>query len=497
MSEQIKFGALLSYGTIVFSVVAGIIYTPWLVSEIGMSEYGIYVLAMSVLTYFSFDFGLGEAVARYVAKYRSQGEHKKISALLGLTAKIYFLGNLLVLLGLIVFYFFIDGFFTELSLQEVSTFKEIYIVSGFFIVVSFQFLPINGVLLAYEKFVLLKSLDLFVKVSTIMLMVVAILLGHKVFALVTINILIGSVVIIFKVIYLIRYTPVGISFTSTEPGLLKDMAGFTGWTTLTLLAQRLLMSLAPTILAVYSGSQQIAIFAIGMLIEGYVWTFANALNGLFLARVTGLASEQNGVDKITRLMVVVGRMQLILISSLCIGLVFFGAEFINLWMGNGFSESYIVMLLLVLPTIISVTQQIASTHLVVNNKIRLQSILFMISSAFGLSISLFLVEDLGAIGVATGIMIATILGKIVVPNFIFNKYLDINLIYFFKETYFKLAIPLLLSISTAWVISVSIPESNFILFVIKSLLFLFAYGVIIWLLGINKEEKNQLAKLFQ
>lgn len=64
-SKQIKLGALISYFAIAFNIVAGLIYTPWMISKIGQSNYGLYTLATSVISMFVMDFGMGAAVTRF------------------------------------------------------------------------------------------------------------------------------------------------------------------------------------------------------------------------------------------------------------------------------------------------------------------------------------------------------------------------------------------------------------------------------------------------
>ena len=89
-SKQIKYGAILSYLSIVLNVVAGLIYTPWMVKIIGQSDYGLYTLAYSLISLFLIDFGLSSATARYVSKYHAEGNEKKVNDFLGVIYKLYF-----------------------------------------------------------------------------------------------------------------------------------------------------------------------------------------------------------------------------------------------------------------------------------------------------------------------------------------------------------------------------------------------------------------------
>ena len=81
--KQIRIGALISYFSIIFNILAGFIYTPWMISQIGKSDYGLYTLAHSLISLFLVDFGLGQAVSRYISKYHAEGDEEKVNSFLG------------------------------------------------------------------------------------------------------------------------------------------------------------------------------------------------------------------------------------------------------------------------------------------------------------------------------------------------------------------------------------------------------------------------------
>lgn len=74
--SQLKIGAIITYLSIAFNIIAGLIYTPWMVDQIGQSDYGIYTLANSLISLFLIDFGLSSATSRFVAKYRAENDEK-------------------------------------------------------------------------------------------------------------------------------------------------------------------------------------------------------------------------------------------------------------------------------------------------------------------------------------------------------------------------------------------------------------------------------------
>ena len=97
-------GAMISYIAIIFNVVLGILYTPWMVGKIGQSSYALYTIANSVISIFMIDFGLSAAVSRFVAKYRAENEDSKSNKLLGSVTILYILIDILIFIILMVIY---------------------------------------------------------------------------------------------------------------------------------------------------------------------------------------------------------------------------------------------------------------------------------------------------------------------------------------------------------------------------------------------------------
>lgn len=489
-TNQIKMGALISYFAIAFSILAGILYTPWMIKVIGNSDYGLYILVTSFLSYFVMDFGLGQTIARYIAKYRTENNQEKINQLLGLTTKFYLFINALLFIILIVLYFLINHIFLELDVSEIAKFKKIYIVAGAFSLFSFPFLTLDGILIAYERFVILKLCDAISKIGIVIFMVAALLLGYHLFALVLINAVVGFLIIIVKCVYLFKFTPVKIHLKYRDKSVLKELLKFSFWVFIIGIAQRLLINIAPTILGILSGTTQIAIFSIGIIIEGYTWTFAHALNGLFMAKVTQLDSKKNNLHEVTNLMIRVGRVQLFLMGLLLIGLIVLGKDFILLWMGNDFKISYYVAVLLILPGFVTLTQEIGYTYLFVVNELRYRAVMFVFASILSVVISFILAPEYGAVGCAIGIFVATILCHVIGMNYVYWKVIKLEIPRFFKECYLSMLLPLVATLFLGIVLNHFVSQISVVMFIIKVLSISVFYLIMMWFFGLKIDEKS-------
>ena len=123
MKNQLKAGALLSYVALFINSIISIIYTPVMLSFLGQSEYGVYSLASSVAGYVGIlNFGLGNAVIRYTAKYRALKDDEGISNLYGMFCVMYGVLGILALIVGTILTINADGMFSHsLSADEVHT----------------------------------------------------------------------------------------------------------------------------------------------------------------------------------------------------------------------------------------------------------------------------------------------------------------------------------------------------------------------------------------
>ena len=83
--NQIKIGAILSYVIIIVNMLIGVLYTPILTAKLGQTEYGLYSLVTSIISYLTIlDFGFGNAIIIYTTRYRNNNEKDKEQKLHGM-----------------------------------------------------------------------------------------------------------------------------------------------------------------------------------------------------------------------------------------------------------------------------------------------------------------------------------------------------------------------------------------------------------------------------
>ncbi|WP_426350438.1 oligosaccharide flippase family protein [Alloiococcus sp. CFN-8] len=495
-TKQIRYGAIMSYIAIFFNIATGLIYTPWMVQQIGQSEYGLYSLAVTLISFFTIDFGLGEAVSRFLSKYNAENNEKKKKDFLGITFKIYIFIDIFIFIFLLAIIIFADVIYAELTSMELMKFRIVFCIAALYSVASFPFMPLNGILISNERFSFQKLADLMNKIITVITMVIVLLLGYKLYSLVIVNAISGIITIVLKLIYIYKNNLIEINFKIKDNELLKEILNFSVWTAVIAIAQRFILNITPTVLGALAGSIQISLFSVAMTIEGYIWTFANALNGLFLPKVTKMTVKNDNSVEIENLMIKVGRIQLFLVGLLIVGFLTMGKEFMALWMGENFLDSYYVAVLLIMPCIITLTQQIGNTALVALNEMKFRALGHIATAVISFVLSTLFSQKYGAIGSSLAIFLGNIIGQVIGMNIVYYKILRINLVRFFKECHLKMIIPLTVTICIGLLLQYLFPSVSLISFTIKVLAISIIYLVLMWNFALNKYEKGLFGDLF-
>lgn len=493
-SKQIKIGSILSYLSIFINIGTGLLYTPWLIESIGQVNYGLYTLAISVTTLFVFDFGLSAAVTRFISKFLADNDQVSADKCLGSVYKLYLYIDVALVILLTSIYFFIPQIYKNLTIDEIDRFKIVYVIVATYSVLSFPFIPVNGVLTAHEKFISFKLCDIFHKLFIVITMSACLLLGYGLYALVLVNAISGLLTIALKLFCIRKTTPQKVDFRGGRLFDIKKILTFSGWVTIQSIAQRCIFNIAPSILAMLSGSVEVAILGVAVTIEGYVYTFANAISGMFLPRVSRVYSQGDG--NILPLMIRIGRIQMFLISFLVFILICFGNEFINLWVGHDFSQSYICVVLLVLPSLLHLPQEIGKQAIIALNKVKYQAIVYLLMAIINILLVFLFSPIYGAMGVCLSICISYIV-RTVGLDIIMYKSVSINIFSFFKDVYLRLFMPLLITFSIGVIINYTIVESGWFLLFIKILIFSIFYALIMYKWEMNQSEKDFVVKLLK
>ena len=490
-AKQIKWGAVTSYIAIFVNIIAMLIYTPWMVETIGKSQYGLYTLANSLITLFLVDFGLSSATARYLSKYNAEGDKAGAECFLGAVYKLYLIIDTVILCALTVIFFLLEEIYVNLTPAELEQFKVVYVICALFSVVNFPFTTFNGILTAYEKFIPLKIADLLYRLCNIGFTVIALLLGYGLYALVSVHAVVGLLTLLFKFIIIQRTIQLKANFRSKRNGIYKDIFGFSIWVTVSSIASRLVFNITPSILGIVASSTAIAVFGIVTTIEGYTYTITTAINGMFMPRIARIMSDEKAEKNLNQLFIGVGRFQYALNGLIVTGFLVIGQHFIFLWMGEGYEQAYLGILLVLIPGLFYNALQIAHTTMVIENKVKVTALIYLLTGITNVVLSFPLSRYLGVTGACVSIGVAYMVRDVLL-HFIYQKELPLDILSFMGECYGKMSIPIVLTVVCGLTTNALIHDEGWGSLIVKGLLVTSIYCVMVYFFGLSKKERTRI-----
>ena len=203
------------------------------------------------------------------------------------------------------------------------------------------------------------------------------------------------------------------------------------------------------------------------------------------------APIENKTKVFSDLFIRVGRIQYIVLAFVLSGFIVFGQQFIKLWAGADYADSYIITLLFFIPLTVPLIQNLGITILQARNQMKFRSLVYVFIAIGSLALQIPLAKYYGGIGCAIAISAALTIGQIIIMNIYYQKVQKINIVAFWKEIAKMSVIPVILSALTMYVIQ-SIELNTVKLLGTGIIVFSAIYLPLFWFFGMNQRERELL-----
>nr|WP_299343581.1 oligosaccharide flippase family protein [Allomuricauda sp.] len=495
--SQLKKGALLNYTTIVVTNVVGLLLTPFIIKSLGDEEFGLYTLIGSFVGYISIlDFGLGNAIVRFVAKYRAEKDRKGEENFLATTMLIYSIISLIVLLIGSICYFNLENIFSDsLTPEQLEKAKIMFAILIFALAIGLPAGAFEGICFGYEKFVFPKSAKLLRYVVRSLLVVGLLFMGGKAVALVILDATLNLILIGVIAFYVFRNLKVRFKLYERSMELPKKIFSYSVWIFVFVLVSQFQWKVGQMVLGIVVNTTAVAVFAVGVMLGTYYGAFSTAISGVFLPRATQMTVANASSKELTDMMIKIGRLSFIVLMFILGAFMLFGKQFVFLWVGESYYNSWVIALIIMFAYTLPLVQGFGNSILEARNKLRFKAIIYLSFLILGTTLGVFLARAYGEIGMISG----SVTGWLIVQNVMniyYYKVIKINIPRFFKELANKILPAFFLTLVMGWFINY-IPGHDWLNFVVKAVLYSLTYGAIMYFLGLNAYEKNLFESSFR
>ncbi|MDD6280081.1 MAG: oligosaccharide flippase family protein [Bacteroidales bacterium] len=496
--NQIKAGAVLNYVIIGLNTLVGLAYTPYMLRCLGQNEYGLYSLVASVIAYLTLlDFGFGNAIVRYTAKFRAEGKQQEQWEMFGMFLIVYSIIGLIAFLGGLALYFNVDALFdrtmTEADLSQARSMMLLLTVNLAF---TFPLSIFGAIITAYENFVFQRVVNIIRIILSTGVLILVLAIGYKAVALVVVQTVFNLLTLFIHFVYCKKKLRIHIVFGKFDIPFIKEISIYSFWIFLNAIMDKIYWGTGQFVLGAISGTAAVAIFSVAILLEQMYMTFSGSITSLLLPKITAMVTNKTDAREISTLFIRTGRIQCLVISSILCGFVVFGQSFISIWAGKEYLSAYIITVIFFSALFIPLIQNTGIIILQARNQMRFRSLLYMIISVVSLIFQILLAENYGATGCAVAIGLALLIGQGIIMNIYYQKCQAIDILKFWQEIGKMLITPIVFTIIWMTLFS-DLRYSNIWGFLLSVIVFLLFFIPLLWKFSMNEYEHYLLLSPFR
>lgn len=491
MLNQRKAGVLLSYAGELVKILVNLIYTPIMLRLLGQSEYGLYQLVYSVVSYLSLlSLGFGSSYLRFYSRYKAKNDEDEIAKLNGMFMIIFCsISVICILCGAAMVGNIRTIFGTGLTDSEYETARVLMGLLIINLAMTFPNSVFNCSITAHEKFLFQKLLILLQNLFSPFLTLPLLIMGYGSIGMVSVTTFLTFALLLSNMFYCFKKLHIRFAFKGLKIALLKEMWVFTFFIFLNQIIDQINWSVDKFLLGRLAGTTAVAVYGVGGQINTLYLQFSSSVSSVFIPKVNRIVAESNDDTQLTKLFTKVGRIQFIVLGVISSGFIFLGMPFVKIWAGEEYGASYAVALLLIIPVTVPLIQNLGVEIQRAKNMHKARAVVYLAIAIANVFVSIPLIKLMGPAGAALGTAISLFAGNIIFMNWYYHARIGMNMIYFWKEI--AKFIPALIA---PCVVGIAIMKLVNITGLVKlgvfAVIYAAVYGLSMYFLGMNEEEKQ-------
>lgn len=482
-----------SYMRFVVAIVVVFFLTPFIVSKIGIDQFGLWSLIFSVVALFGLmDLGFATAANKYMGEFAGSGDHAGRNQVLATLLAIY-IGLGLTCLLIVAMIAARAGVWFDLDPRMQHWFTLALWLLGSAVAINLPMNLFKAVLNGSGRMSLVNGIDLVMQLLNAAIIVVLLNAGYGIQGLVfstAATMLLGP---LLAMLFAYRLTPaLSVAPRHFSRARVRELLGFSFYFFISNIAVLIILRIDPVVIKAFLPLSAVAVYAIGAKIAEYAYylnkQFSNALMPL-VAQSRG-AGDHATID---RVLLDGTRFGMSIALPFIVLLFFYADDFILLWMGEEFAGAIPVVRILLIAILSTAVQLNAANVLAMNGDHRFIAFAMAGSALMNLVLSIILIQFFGLIGVAIATAVAAFSVEllVIVPKACRAR--GISVWRFAHRSLWPTLPALLPALATAWGLGWIQPTDGFFWIIIEGGVAAAVYFVVFYFTGMKPEERAFLS----
>lgn len=383
------------------NIAVGFFLSPFILHHLGDDAFGLWVLIFSLTGYYGiFDFGIRSSLVRYVSKFQATGDREELARLINTSLFTYTCIGLILLFPTFVGSFYVDRMF-HVPAAFIRDARLLFLMVGVSLAMGFPLGISGGILEGLQRFYLLNWTNI---VSTLLRAVLIVLalrhgLGLLTVALVTVSLPLVAAAVRAVFAHYLLTVPYGWRYVSRSS--LKQVASYGSVTFMIIVAGRLRFKTDAVIIGTFLSAGAITFFSIGGRLVDYATEVVSSLAQIF----TPMSSHFHATgdyEQLRKIFVAGNRACAFVSFPLAVILIVMGKSIIEAWVGPRYVSSYLVLLILLIPSTLYMAQGTSTRILFGMSLHKALAYVTLMEGIANLVLSIALIRPLGIVGDAIG-----------------------------------------------------------------------------------------------
>lgn len=496
-SSRFARNAVANWTAFAFTAVVTFFLSPYVIEHLGATRYGVWSLLGTLVGYFGLlDLGIRQSVNRYVAHHQATGAHEQSSAIASAAIRIFGVLGILAILSSGVLAYFASILF-NIPDQLVDDTKIIIVLGGVTAAMSLMVGVLGGVMTGVQRFDVNCYLEILVTTVRTVAIVLALREGYGLVALACIQL---AVAVLQCVAYsqAIRkvYAELRIRLRADLLPQVKTLLSFGATLSVVHIFSYLASSGAALAIAAFLPIEALTFYAIAGNLCLQAGGVASALSHVMTPHVSALTSA--GSNRVGEEIVRVARYAILVTVPITATFWVRGESFISLWMGPAYGPaSGEILRILAITLWLGAARWTIIQSLVGMAQHRMLIPGFAVEAACSLALCFALVQPLGILGAALGILVPNVLMNMSFIPRCLAKAAGVRQSQYFRES---LTLPTLACAPFALasiMIEKFAPASGLAIFFIQTILILPLVPLTAWFLCFTPQDKERIGTLLR
>jgi len=434
-------GTLIQYGL-------AFLITPIIVHSLGNNKYGIWSLAISLTGYYGIiDFGINSTAIKLFSDSYTKGDIKECNKIINTVMLIYILMTFVILTATFVIAIYSDVIFKIKKNNEYELLIIILIIGGNF-ASGFIFKIFNSVIISLRRFDINRSITITYTVLRSIFIILFLKMGYSLITMAIIVVCSDTLLNINIMFIAYRLFPgLKINLKNASIELLKKSYSFASYNFLIHTSRLIIDKSGQIIIGIFLGLEYIVYYSIAESLIKYTRKMPKDITTTLLPFVSHL-NIKGDTYALKKFLYIVPKY--VFSFSLFIFFLFFeyGKQIIELWMGNGFEQSYTLLILLMITELFVIVTSIHGQVFVSIGDNKAYAILSIFETVFTIILSIVLIYKWELLGIVIGNLIPISITRGIILPFLLNKTKIFSIKHYITKTLMPVFLSFILFIIT-------------------------------------------------